>query len=49
MMLSPRITARTMALPAAASAQALVSSYLHRYEVIVDPLTSMPSPARRGP
>jgi predicted PurR-regulated permease PerM len=74
MMLSPRITARTMALhpavafgaviaggaimgpigallalPAAASAQALVSIYLHRYEVIVDPLTSTPSPARRAP
>ena len=74
MILSPRISARTMALhpavafgaviaggavmgpigallalPAAASVQALVSIYLHRYEVITDPLTSTPSPARRAP
>jgi len=73
MILSPRITARTMALhpavafgaviaggaimgpigallalPAAASVQALVSSYLHRYEVITDPLTSTPYPAGRA-
>jgi predicted PurR-regulated permease PerM len=51
MVLSPRITSRTMALhpavafgallalSAAASVQALVSSYLHRYEVVVSPLT----------
>jgi hypothetical protein len=26
-----------------------VSIYLHRYEVIVDPLTSTPTPARRAP
>jgi predicted PurR-regulated permease PerM len=70
--LSPRITARTMALhpavafgaviaggaimgpigsllalPAAASIQALVSTYLHRYEVIASPLTRTPQPARR--
>jgi predicted PurR-regulated permease PerM len=63
MLLSPRITSRTMALhpavafgaviaggaimgpigallalPAAASVQALVSSYLHRYEVVASPL-----------
>jgi predicted PurR-regulated permease PerM len=63
MVLSPRITSRTMALhpavafgaviaggaimgpigallalPAAASVQALVSSYLHRYEVVASPL-----------
>jgi predicted PurR-regulated permease PerM len=69
MVLSPRITARTMslhpavafgaviaggaiagpigallALPAAASIQALVSSYAHRYEVIASPLTAAPSP-----
>jgi predicted PurR-regulated permease PerM len=74
MILSPRITARTMALhpavafgaviaggaimgpigallalPAAASGQALVSIYLHRYEVIANPLTSTPHPARRAP
>jgi len=74
MILSPRISARTMALhpavafgaviaggavmgpigallalPAAASVQALVSIYLHRYQVIADPLTSTPSPARRAP
>ena len=73
MVLSPRITARTMALhpavafgaviaggaimgpigallalPAAACVQALVSIYLHRYEVITDPLTSTPYPARRA-
>jgi predicted PurR-regulated permease PerM len=72
MVLSPRITARTMALhpavafgaviaggavmgpigsllalPAAASVQALVSIYLHRYEVIASPLTGSPQPARR--
>ena len=64
MLLSPRITSRTMALhpavafgaviaggavmgpigallalPAAASVQALVSTYLHRYEVVASPLT----------
>jgi predicted PurR-regulated permease PerM len=64
MVLSPRITSRTMALhpavafgaviaggaimgpigallalPAAASMQALVSTYLHRYEVVASPLT----------
>jgi predicted PurR-regulated permease PerM len=64
MLLSPRITSRTMALhpavafgaviaggailgpigallalPAAASVQALVSTYLRRYEVVTDPLT----------
>jgi predicted PurR-regulated permease PerM len=74
MVLSPRITARTMALhpavafgaviaggaimgpigallalPAAASVQALVSIYLHRYEVIASPLTATPHPARRVP
>ena len=74
MILSPRISARTMALhpavafgsviagaaimgpigallalPAAACAQALVSIYLHRYEVITDPLISVPHPARRVP
>ena len=63
MVLSPRITSRTMALhpavafgavvaggaimgpigallalPAAASVQALVSTYLHRYEVVASPL-----------
>jgi predicted PurR-regulated permease PerM len=44
MVLSPRITSRTMALhPAAASVQALVSSYLHRYEVVASPLVG-PSP-----
>ena len=73
MILSPRITARTMALhpavafgaviaggaimgpigallalPAAACGQALVSIYLHRYEVIADPLISTPYPARRA-
>jgi predicted PurR-regulated permease PerM len=73
MILSPRITSRTMALhpavafgaviaggaimgpigallalPAAASGQALVSIYLHRYEVIANPLTSAPYPARRA-
>jgi len=37
------------ALPAAASVQALVSIYLHRYEVIADPLTRTPNPARRAP
>jgi predicted PurR-regulated permease PerM len=72
LVLSPRITARTMALhpavafgaviaggaimgpigsllalPAAASVQALVSIYLHRYEVIASPLTA-PQPARRA-
>jgi predicted PurR-regulated permease PerM len=74
MMLSPRITARTMALhpavafgaviaggaimgpigsllalPAAASIQALVSLYLHRYDVIASPLTATaaPHPTRR--
>ena len=70
MVLSPRITARTMALhpavafgaviaggaimgpigsllalPAAASVQALVSIYLHRYEVIASPLTGSPMPS----
>ena len=74
MVLSPRITSRTMALhpavafgaviaggaimgpigallalPAAACGQALVSIYLHRYEVIADPLISTPHPARRAP
>ena len=74
MVLSPRITARTMALhpavafgaviaggailgpigallalPAAASVQALVSIYLHRFEVIASPLTATPYPARRVP
>jgi predicted PurR-regulated permease PerM len=73
MILSPRITARTMALhpavafgaviaggaimgpigallalPAAACGQALVSIYLHRYEVIANPLTGTPQPARRA-
>lgn len=38
-----------LALPAAASVQALVSIYLHRYEVIADPLTRTPYPARRAP
>jgi hypothetical protein len=28
-----------MALPAAASVQALASTYLHRYEVVASPLT----------
>jgi hypothetical protein len=38
MVLSPRITSRTMALHlASASVQALVSSYLHRYEVVASP------------
>jgi predicted PurR-regulated permease PerM len=71
MVLSPRVTARTMALhpavafgavmaggaimgpvgallslPAAASVQALVSIYLHRYEVIASPLTGTPQQAR---
>ena len=32
-----------LALPAAASVQALVSTYLHRYEVIASPLTVAPS------
>jgi predicted PurR-regulated permease PerM len=70
MVLSPRITARTMALhpavafgaviaggaimgpigsllalPAAASVQALVSIYLHRYEVVASPLTGSPMPS----
>jgi predicted PurR-regulated permease PerM len=69
MVLSPRITARTMslhpavafgaviaggailgpigallALPAAASIQALVSSYAHRYEVVASPLLDQQSP-----
>jgi predicted PurR-regulated permease PerM len=69
LVLSPRITARTMslhpavafgsviaggaiagpigallALPAAASIQALVSSYAHRYQVITSPLTTEQSP-----
>jgi predicted PurR-regulated permease PerM len=69
MVLSPRITARTMALhpavafgaviaggaimgpigallalPAAASVQAVVSLYVHRYEVVADPLTATPEP-----
>jgi predicted PurR-regulated permease PerM len=75
LVLSPRITARTMALhpavafgaviaggaimgpigsllalPAAASVQALVSIYLHRYEVIASPLTgtALPSAAQTG-
>ena len=64
MVLSPRITSRTMALhpavafgaviaggaimgpigallalPAAASMQALISTYLHRYDVVASPLT----------
>jgi hypothetical protein len=38
-----------LALPAAASIQALVSIYLHRYEVIASPLTATPYPARRVP
>jgi predicted PurR-regulated permease PerM len=67
MVLSPRITSRTMdlhpavafgaviaggavmgpigallALPAAASVQALISTYLHRYEVVASPLTGSP-------
>ena len=36
-----------LALPAAASVQALVSSYPHRYEVIASPLTGTPQPVRR--
>jgi predicted PurR-regulated permease PerM len=74
MVLSPRITARTMslhpavafgaviaggavlgpigallALPAAASIQALVSSYAHRYEVVASPLTEQsPHPGEAG-
>jgi predicted PurR-regulated permease PerM len=72
LVLSPRITARTMslhpavafgaviaggailgpigallALPAAASIQALVSLYVHRYEVVAGPLTAEP-PDRGG-
>lgn len=35
-----------LALPAAASVQALVSSYLHRYEVVASPLVG-PSPDPR--
>jgi predicted PurR-regulated permease PerM len=71
MVLSPRITARTMslhpavafgaviaggaiagpigallALPAAASIQALVSIYAHRYEVVASPLTAEQSPQK---
>jgi predicted PurR-regulated permease PerM len=34
-----------LALPAAASVQALVSIYLHRYEVIASPLTGAPTPS----
>jgi predicted PurR-regulated permease PerM len=74
MVLSPRITARTMslhpavafgaviaggailgpigallALPAAASIQAMVSSYAHRYEVVASPLTEQsPHPREAG-
>jgi predicted PurR-regulated permease PerM len=74
MVLSPRITARTMslhpavafgaviaggailgpigallALPAAASIQALVSSYAHRYEVVASPLIEQsPHPGEAG-
>jgi predicted PurR-regulated permease PerM len=73
MVLSPRITSRTMALhpavafgaviaggavmgpigallalPAAASVQALVSTYLHRYEVVDSPLTA-PQPEAPAP
>jgi hypothetical protein len=32
-----------LALPAAASIQALVSTYLHRYQVIASPLTGSPA------
>ena len=71
LVLSPRITARTMslhpavafgaviaggailgpigallALPAAASIQALLSLYVHRYEVVAGPLTGDAAPAQ---
>jgi predicted PurR-regulated permease PerM len=76
LVLSPRITARTMslhpavafgaviaggaimgpigallALPAAASIQALISLYLHRYEVVAGPLTAEQAPdqGKRSP